>query len=190
MVVIAVLIAGAAAAQPAPGGPQPGADAPKVSEFVVPGGPQPKVSATFPAEGSTVSAGELAIKVTFDQAMIATRWSFAPVDGAAVPDCLSKPRLLADDKTFVLLCQVKAGAAYAVALGRPPGFGAVGGRDMAPMVLKFSTGEEIVDNLHDALDEAGLTDADEPIMTWTDDGRTPPQSRPPSSPKIPPAGGG
>ncbi len=57
------------------------------------------------------------------------------------------------------------------------------------MVLKFSTGEEIVDNLHDALDEAGLTDADEPIMTWNDDGRTPPQSAPPSSSKILPAGG-
>jgi hypothetical protein len=101
--------------------------------------------------------------------------------------CLARPRLLADKKTFVLLCQVKAGGAYAVELGGAPGFAAEGGRQMAPLVLKFSTGDEIVDNLHDALDAAGLTDADEPIMTWNDDGKTPPKSSPVSA--APPAGG-
>jgi hypothetical protein len=188
-----LLSAGGVAAQPAgaPAAPAAarapaGGATPKVSEFVVPGGPQPKVAATFPADGATIAAGDLVIKVQFDQPMIAGRWSFGPAPGGAFPVCLSTPRLLADKRTFVLLCQVKAGAAYAVTLGGPPGFGAQGGRDMAPQVLKFSAGQDIVDDLHDALDEAGLADADEPIMTWTDDGATPPRSQP----KTPPAGGG
>jgi hypothetical protein len=172
---IAVLLAGPAAAQPATA-PQPPSSPPKVSEVVVPGGPQPRIVATFPAEGSSVSAGELAMKLVFDAPMTAARWSFGPAQGAAFPACLSQPRLLADKHTFVILCQVKASTAYAVELGGPPGFASDGGRDMAPTALKFRTGEEIVDDLHGALDEAGLTDADEPIMTWNDDGRTPPKS--------------
>ncbi len=181
---IAVMMAGAAAGQPAgvvaPRAPASSA-APEVSEVVVPGGPQPKVTATFPAPGGNVSAGELVVKVQFDRSMTASRWSFTPAEGGSFPVCLSQPRLLADKKTFVLLCQVKAHADYAIQLGAPPGFAADAGRDMAPMVVKFSTSEQIVDDLHDALDEAGLTDADEPIMTWNDDGKTPPKS--------PPAGG-
>jgi hypothetical protein len=174
LVAISALMAGGAAAQPIAAPP-----APKVSELVVPGGPQPKVTATWPAQGASVSAGDVAIKVVFDRPMAAARWSFAPVEGAAFPVCLARPRLLSDKKTFVLLCQVKPRASYAVSLGGPPGFLAEAGRETAPLVLKFETGDEIVDNLHDALDQAGLTDADEPIMTWNDDGKTPPTSPPP-----------
>jgi hypothetical protein len=150
-----------------------------VSEVVVPGGPPPKVTASFPAQDGTVSAGELAIKVTFDQPMSAAKWTYAAAAGSASPLCLSQPRLLADGKTFVLLCQVKPNTAYAVALGPTPGFEGKAGRDATPTVLKFSTSDQIVDDLHDALDEAGLTDADEPIMTWNDDGKTPPTSAAP-----------
>jgi hypothetical protein len=175
MSVLAAIAGLAAAAQAQPAARQP-SPAPTVSEVVVAGGAQPKLTATFPAQGATVSAGELAVKLVFDRPMSAARWSYGKTDGAAFPVCLSHPRLLADQKTFVLLCQVKTGTAYAIDLGDPPGFQGEGGRDAAPTVLKFSTSGEIVDDLHDALDEAGLTDDDEPIMTWNDDGKTPPKS--------------
>jgi hypothetical protein len=161
---------------PAPGALPPGK---VVSELVVPGGPQPKVTASFPAEGATVSAGELALKISFDQPMSAAKWAYAAAPGGVLPICLNRPRLLGDGKTFVLLCQVKQNAAYAIALGSPPGFEDKAGRGAVPLVLKFSTNDQIVADLHDALDEAGLTDADDPVMTWNDDGKTPPISAPP-----------
>jgi hypothetical protein len=150
-----------------------------VSEVVVPGGPAPRITATYPAQGAAVSGGELALKVTFDQAMDAGRWAFAAADGGAFPVCLGRPRLLADRHTFVLLCQVKPNGAYAVTISPPQGFQGEAGRAAETTVLKFSTSGEIVDDLHDALDAAGLTDADEPIMTWNDDGKTPPRSTSP-----------
>ncbi|MBV8684416.1 MAG: hypothetical protein JO111_16185 [Caulobacteraceae bacterium] len=180
--VTALLAAGAALAQsPAPAAPAAPPPGKVVSEVVVPGGPQPKLVASFPAEGATVSAGELALKVTFDQKMTPAKWAFAAVPGGSFPVCLRQPRLLADEKTFVLLCQVKQNTAYAVALGPPPGFEGAAGRDASPIVLKFSTNDQIVDDLHEALDEAGLSNADDPIMTWNDDGKTPPTSPPPAN---------
>jgi hypothetical protein len=179
--VTALLAAGAALAQsPPPAAPSASPSGKVLSELVVPGGPQPKVTASFPAEGATVSSGELALKVTFDLPMTTAKWAYAPAPGGAFPACLDQPRLLADGKTFVLLCQVKQNTAYAIALGPAPGFEDKAGRDMAPTVLKFSTNDQVVDDLHDALDEAGLKDSDDPIMTWNDDGKTPPTSAPPS----------
>jgi hypothetical protein len=176
---VLVAIAGlAAAAQTQPASPAP-APAPTVSEVVVAAGPQPKLTVTFPAQGATVSAGELAVKLVFDRPMAAARWSYGKAQDSAFPDCLSHPRLLDDRKTFVLLCQVKPTTTYAIALGDAPGFQGEAGRDAAPTVLKFATSGEIVDDLHDALDEAGLTDDDEPIMTWNDDGESPPRSSAP-----------
>lgn len=137
-----------------------------VSEVVVPGGPAPRITATFPAEGATVAGGELAFKVSFDQVMDGTRWAYAPASDAAFPKCLGQPRLLADRRTFVLLCAVKTNTAYAVSLSAPQGFAGAAGRVAAPLVLKFSTSAEIVDDLNGALDEAGLAGSDEPIMTW------------------------
>ncbi|HSZ50156.1 MAG TPA: Ig-like domain-containing protein [Caulobacteraceae bacterium] len=178
----ALLAAGAALAQsPPPAAPGAAPPGKVVSEVVVPGGPQPKVASSFPAEGATVSAGELALKVIFDQPMTASKWAYAPSAAGSFPVCLDRPRLLADGKTFLLLCQVKPNTAYAIALGPAPGFEGAAGRDLAPTVLKFSTNDQIVDDLHDALDEAGLKDSDDPIMTWNDDGKTPPTSAPPSS---------
>lgn len=178
--IAALLLAGAARAQsPVPAAPPAQPPGKVVSEVVVPGGPQPKLVASFPAEGATVSAGELALKVTFDQKMTPAKWTYAAAPGGSFPLCLSRPRLLADGKTFVVLCQVKQNTAYAISLGPTPGFEDAAGRDASPTVLKFSTNDQIVDNLHDALDEAGLSDADEPIMSWNDDGKTPPTSAPP-----------
>jgi hypothetical protein len=176
MRIVASLLAIAGLAFHAAAQTPPPAKAPDVSEVVVPGGPAPKVVKTFPAEGATVSAGELALEVTFDHPMSAARWGYGEGAGGAFPTCLAHPRLLADTKSFVLLCQVKANTAYAIDLGATPGFTGDAGRKATPLVLKFSTNEQVVDNLHDALDEAGLTDADEPIMTGEDDGKTPPRS--------------
>ncbi|HEY2050930.1 MAG TPA: Ig-like domain-containing protein [Caulobacteraceae bacterium] len=181
--VTALLAAGAALAQspPAQNPAAPTAVPPGkvVSEVVVPGGPQPKVTASFPADGATVSAGELTLKITFDQPMTPAKWNYAQAPGGAFPLCLNRPRLLADGKTFVLLCQVKQNTAYAIAFGPAPDFEGKARRDAAATVLKFSTNDQIVADLHDALDEAGLTGADDPIMTWNDDGKTPPTSAPP-----------
>jgi hypothetical protein len=66
-------------------------------------------------------------------------------------------------------------------VGAAPGFSGEAGRAAEPTVLKFATSDQVVDDLHDALDAAGLTDADDPIMTWNDDGKSPPRSAPPPS---------
>ena len=77
----------------------------------------PKVAQTYPAEGQTIAPGVLILKVAFDQKMIPRGWSYAPApDGADKPDCVATPRLLKDDKTFVLLCRVVSGKTYKVAL--------------------------------------------------------------------------
>src|ERR1700748_123235 len=63
----------------------------------------PKVVDTFPAEGKTVAPGVLIVKVVFDQKMDPGGWDYGK--GAnAYPQCLDRPRLLPDEKTFVLLC--------------------------------------------------------------------------------------
>ena len=159
--------AAAAAAPPSP-----------VSELVVPGGPPPKLVASFPAQGAQVGAGVLVIKLVFDQPMAADGWSYGRSEGGEFPTCLAKPRLLADQRTFALLCSVAAHKTYAIAVNPAPAFVGANGRLAKPDTLSFSTADTQVLGLHDALEHAGLTDADEPVMTWKDDGagvsRSPP----------------
>lgn len=149
-----------------------------VSEFVVPGGPPPKLVASFPAEGAQVGAGVLVIKLVFDQPMTADGWSYGQSQGGDFPTCLEKPRLLADKRTFALLCSVAAHKTYAMAVNAAPAFAGANGRLAQPSLLSFSTSDTQVLDMHQALDQAGLTDADEPIMTWKDPGagvsRSPP----------------
>lgn len=141
-----------------------------VSEFVVPGGPPPKVVASFPAQGAQVGAGVLVIKLVFDQPMAADGWSYGRAEGGDFPSCLAKPRLLADKRTFALLCSVAAHRTYAIAINPAAVFVGANGRLAKPDSLTFSTTDTQVLGLHDALEQAGLTDADEPIMTWKDAG--------------------
>jgi hypothetical protein len=141
-----------------------------VSEFVVPGGPPPKLVASFPAQGAQVGAGVLVIKLVFDQPMAADSWSYGRSEGGEFPSCLAKPRLLADKRTFALLCSVAAHKTYAIAVNPAPAFAGANGRLAKPDTLSFSTTDTQVLGLHDALEQAGLNDADEPIMTWKDDG--------------------
>jgi hypothetical protein len=146
------------------------APATPVSEFLVPGGPPPKVVASFPAQGGQVPAGVLVIKLVFDQPMAVDSWSYGRAEGGDFPSCLAKPRLLADKLTFALLCSVAAHKTYAIAVNPAPAFAGVNGRLAKPDTLSFTTADAPTRGLHDALEQAGLADADEPIMTWKDDG--------------------
>jgi hypothetical protein len=164
----AQVTAGQAPSTPATAAIKPGTP---VSELVVVGGAAPKVSATFPADKTEVPGGILVVKVVFDQPMTANAWSFGPLDGSLFPHCLAQPRLLADHRTSVLLCSVAAHQSYVMRINPTPGFVADGGRAAQPFTLTFTTSDVAVRSLHDALDQAGLKDADEPIMQWNDDGK-------------------
>lgn len=177
-IMAAALLLGAGAAHAA--GPR--APPSPVSELVVVGGPPPAVVASYPPEGARLDAGVLVVKLVFDQPMAADSWSYGPSEGGDFPTCLAKPRLLADKRTFALLCSVAAHRTYAMAVNATPAFAGANGRLAKPTRLSFSTGDTQVLDLHEALDRAGLTDADEPIMTWRDPGAGVSRSPPPAAP--------
>ncbi len=122
----------------------------------------PKVVRTFPAAGSTPAFGVLVLTVAFDQPM---RPDSAPrVAGAGAPDCRPTWRLLADGKTFVALCALKAGEAAHLQLA---GFRNAADRLAAPVELAFTADIDKVDAaLEDALKSAGLRAEDGPVMDW------------------------
>jgi hypothetical protein len=154
------------------------APATKVGEVVVAAGPGPKVAASYPADGATVGAGVLVVKITFNQPMKPDAWSYGRVDGAAFPSCLADPRLLADQRTFVLLCTVPPQGAFAMEINSAPAFASEQERAAKRTVLRFSTTDQVVRDMHEALASAGLTDADEPVMSWHDSGAGVSQSPP------------
>jgi hypothetical protein len=169
IVSIAMLAAAAPAPQPATPAKTPDTGTP-VKGVVVVSGPSPKVVGSFPAEGAQVSAGVLVLKVVFDQAMAPDAWSYGPAENRPLPSCLERPRLLADKRTTVLLCSVAAHTDYAVQINPTPQFASADGRAAKPYILHFATGDVAVRSLHDALSEADLSDADDPIMRWQDAG--------------------
>jgi hypothetical protein len=116
----------------------------------------PKVVSTFPVNGASIGGGELILTVT----------SYSATPHAAFPDCLARPRLLNDRRTFVLLCSVAANTAYAVQFNASPDFVTLGRRTVPPFTLQFKTTDDPVLSLTEALTAAGLTEADDPIMTW------------------------
>ncbi len=119
------------------------------------------------------------IKLVFDQAMTDDGWSYGHAEGGDFPDCLAQPRLLADKRTFVLLCTVAEGRTYAIAVNAQPAFASANRRHATPAILRFSTTQSVTYAMHDALEQAGLRDADEPIMRWHDDGGGVSRSPPP-----------
>jgi hypothetical protein len=60
---------------------------------------------------------------------------------------------------------------YAVAINPSPAFVSAFGRSARPIVLRFSTGDEITRDMHAALIKAGLSDVDEPLMSADDPGK-------------------
>jgi hypothetical protein len=141
---------------------------PPVSTVVIIAKPpvDPQVVSTFPTEGAKAPGGILVLKIVFDQAMTPEAWSYGQTPDGAFPHCLKKPRLLADAKSFVLLCSVAPNQAYAVRINASPDFVSARGRSAKPFMLHFTTTNDTVYDMHAALKQAGLTDADEPIMTW------------------------
>jgi hypothetical protein len=99
----------------------------------------PKLVSTYPVEGATVAPGVLILKVAFDQQMSPSAWNYAPAPGAEPMDCVKTPRLLPDQKTFVLLCRVLSNRTYGVTLNalRPGGFANLGDNPAQTAVLTF-----------------------------------------------------
>jgi hypothetical protein len=145
---------------------------------IVPG-PGPAVKSTYPAPDATVPAGVVILKVVFDQPMTPGAWAYGRSPDGDFPDCLADPRLLSDQRTFVLLCTVSAKSAYAIEINPAPRFVSSQGRSATPYTLKFSTNDVMTRGLHDALQQAGLDDTDDPIMTWRDPGQGVSQTAPP-----------
>jgi hypothetical protein len=157
------------------------AQAPKeVQGLVVVPGPGPTVKSTYPNAGDSVPAGTLILKIVFDQPMTPDAWAYGRSAEGDFPDCLAQPRLLNDQRTFVLLCSAAlANRTYAVEINLAPRFTSADGRWAKPYTLKFTTNDQITRSLHDALLQAGLNDTDDPIMTWRDPGQGVSQTAPP-----------
>jgi hypothetical protein len=152
----------------------------EVQGLVVVGGPGPTVRSTYPAAGGSVPAGTVVLKIVFDQPMTPDAWAYGRSADGDFPDCLAEPRLLSDQRTFVLLCSAAlANRTYAVEVNLAPRFASANGRAAKPYTLKFSTNDETTRGLHDALLQAGLDDSDDPIMTWRDPGEGVSQTAPP-----------
>jgi hypothetical protein len=137
---------------------------------VMPPTQKPKVVATWPAAGQAVAPGVLVLKVVFDQQMTPRDFAYGPGPGGEMPECLKTPRLLNDNKTYVLLCRTLPGKTYAVSLNKAPGVGPTGGfANLAenradPSELTFTTESgEPVSKLRDAIKAAGLGDIDVPV---------------------------
>jgi len=152
----------------------------EVKGLVVTAGPGPTVQSTYPNAGDCVPAGTVILKIVFDQPMTPDAWAYGRSADGDFPDCLGEPRLLGDQRTFVLLCSLAlANRTYAVEINLAPRFASANGRSAKPFTLKFSTNDAITRGLHDALLKAGLDDTDDPIMTWRDPGLGVSQTAPP-----------
>lgn len=135
---------------------------------VMPKTDPPKIVTSFPAAGEVIAPGALVLHITFDQKMEQDGFAFAAGTGGRMPDCLKTPRLLNDEKTFVLLCTTAPKSAYSLAFNAQPqgGFQNVAGRRAAPALLAFSTNDEQGPrDLDNALKVAKLTAEDVPIAT-------------------------
>jgi hypothetical protein len=154
------------------------AQANKVDGLVVVAGPGPTVQSTYPASGGSVPAGVMILKIVFDQPMAPDAWAFGPSADGDFPKCLARPRLLSDQRSYALLCNVAPNRTFAVQINPAPGFASAYGRSAKPFTLTFSTTDADTFDLHDALLQAGLTDTDAPIMTWSDDGHGVSQTAP------------
>jgi hypothetical protein len=166
--VLAALLASPSVAAPAP--PPAAALPPKTVApvTVTPHTDPPKIVSSFPAEGQVIAPGALVLRVTFDQKMEEDGFAFAAGPSGQMPDCLKTPRLLADGKTFVLLCTTAPKTAYSLGFNAAPqgGFANIGGIRAEPAKLAFATNDDDGPrNLDDALKIAKLTRADVPIAT-------------------------
>jgi hypothetical protein len=110
------------------------------------------------------------LKVVFDQQMTPRDFAYGLGATSDKLDCLKTPRLLNDDKTFVLLCTTLPGKTYAITLNNDPagvapaGFSNLAENRAEPGELTFTTlSGEPVTKLRDAIKAAGLGDIDVPV---------------------------
>ncbi len=126
----------------------------------------PSIVATYPADGATVTPGALILKLTFDQRMNPDSFRFDRAEGS-YPSCLARPRLLPDEKTFVLLCTVGGAGKYAIQMNAPGagGFVNLANQRAKTLVLRFSTQDGAsLSSIKEAIKSAGLKDEDDPVM--------------------------
>lgn len=143
----------------------------EVSPLVIAGGPPPAVQSTYPVSGGSVPSGVVILKIVFDQPMTPDAWAYGPSAEGEFPRCLANPRLLDDQRTFALLCSLPPKRTFALQINPAPRFASAYGRLAKAFTLTFATTDADTRGVHDALVQAGLTDRDEPIMTWRDPGR-------------------
>lgn len=133
---------------------------------VAPAPTLPKVVSTFPEEGKSVAPGALILKVTFDQKMDPGGWDFGKgMD--AYPDCLARPRLEPDQKTFVLLCTVGPKSRFSIALNSSSqgAFENEAGQKATPATFNFTTDDEkSLASIAEAMKAAGLKADEGPVM--------------------------
>lgn len=146
---------------------------------VMPPTDKPKVVATWPANGETVAPGVLVLKVVFDQQMTPRDFAYGLGADADKLGCLKTPRLLNDNKTFVLLCTTLPGKTYAIALNPAapggPAFSNLAENRADPSALTFATGTgEPVTKLRDAIKAAGLGGLDMPVEEAPEEPKTAP----------------
>jgi DNA-binding CsgD family transcriptional regulator len=103
-------------------------------------GAAPRVIATSPAQGASVPAGTVTIRVTFDQPMRGTGYSFVNAEGGMQPNCNPAARVLADRRSFEVDCATAPGH-YAIGFNsaRFRNFVGQNGVPAVPAVLRFST---------------------------------------------------
>ena len=127
----------------------------------------PKLVSSYPAQDQVVAPGVLVLKVAFDQQMSPAAWNYAPAADAQPMDCVKTPRLLADQKTFVLLCRVQPNRTYGVTLNaeRAGGFANLGDNPAQTAVVTFKVSAEApVTTLRRAMQAAGLKDDQTPVQ--------------------------
>lgn len=178
LMIASMALAGAARAAPpavAPGPPPPPATVSPLT--VVPRTEAPKLVKSYPAAGQTIAPGILVISLTFDQSMLKNGFNLVPAAGADRLDCLKTPRLLDDNKTFVLLCTAEPGKTYKLALNAAAegGFQNQSEHRAEPATLSFSTNTDVngPGDIRAAMKASGLRPIDMPIQD-TPDLRSPP----------------
>jgi hypothetical protein len=126
----------------------------------------PKVVSTYPEDGKSVAPGALILKVTFDQKMDPDGWDYGKGTDA-YPDCLARPRLEPDEKTFVLLCTAGPQSRFSISLNSSShgGFENGAGQKATPAAFNFTTDDQkSLATIADAMKEAGLKADEGPVM--------------------------
>jgi len=164
---LAVLDAGGGAMAQTASTPPPPPPVP-LSGLVVaaPAKTPPMVVSTFPEPGKPVTPGALILKVTFDQKMTPDGWDYSQGTDR-YPQCLERPRLLADEKTFILLCTVGADTKFSVRFNATAagGFQNLAGQRATAGEVDFATsGDQALATIDDAMKAASLKKDEGPVM--------------------------